>query len=502
MKPIENNHDITKSIYTYTFFNYIGSVMVFTISFFIFLFLTKRLNIEQFGQYNLLLNTQFFLATFLNFGLSPLIVRFVPEHITRKNFFIAKKIIYASIVITFFAGLAVALLLILTFDNLPSFLNKFFIREYLFLIVILGILRAELILCEGCFSAFLRQRYKVSLEVVGIFLKLILFFYSLKLGFGLLGIILSIGIIDLFLFLTYFFRIHFYLGKSTESYADFNKIRIIKYAAKEYLNKFFSFFWYIKIDGYIVTPILGFAATGIYYFVLNIISALAEFLPGPLMLSVSIGVFARQFTKYSNKKEIIYLFKLHNKLNAFFIFPIFIVFLLLTDKILAIFFKKYIASAYLFPLILLTVLLYILGMSLKNVLTTIEKNEIAIYSSPVILYKIPATIFLTKRFGLIGSALALASTVLLYFIIQLFLTKRYLNVSYPWVSFFKILLNSMVVGVSVLILKPFINNIFSLFLVLLIAAVVYLLVSFFNKVFDDYDRKIINKPFNTPIWNF
>lgn len=501
MKAIENN-DITKNIYTYAFFNYIGSIMVFIISFFIFIFLTKRLNIEQFGQYNLVLNTQFFLSMLLNFGLTTIIVRFVPEYIARKDLFIAKKIIFTSIIITFLVGLAAAFLSVLMFDNLAGLFNKFFIREYIFLIIILGILRAEVILCECCFSAFLRQRYKVSFEVVGMFLKLILFFYSLKLGFGLLGIVLSVGIIDLFLFLTYFFRIHFYLGKATESHVDFNKIRIIKFAAKEYLNKFLSFFWYTKIDGYIVTPILGLASAGIYYFVLNIISILAEFLPGPLMLSVSVGVFSRQFTKYGNKKEIIYLFKLYNKINAFFIFPIFVVFFLLTDKILAIFFKKYVASAYLFPLILLTVFLYILGMSLKNVLTTIERNEISIYSSSVVLYKIPAAIFLTKRFGLIGSALALASTILLHFIIQLFLTKRYINVSYPWMSFFKILLNSMAAGILVLILKPFINNIFFLFLFLLIAATVYLVASFFNKVFDDYDRQILNKSFGKIILNF
>ena len=501
MKIFRKN-SIAKSIYVYSFFNYFGSVLIFGITASIFLLLTNRLSVEQYGQYNIVLNTQFFLTMLLNLGLSSLIIRFVPEYIAKEDFFTAKKIVFSSILITFSAGVLIFSTSALLFNRFSFFLSRFFIRDYFLLIIIVSILRAEVVLCEGCFSAFLKQRYKVFIEILGTSFKLVLFIYSIQQGFGITGLILSIGIIDLILFIAYFLRINVYLKISNKLQGSLKKLRVVKYAAKEYLNKVLSFFWYTKIDGYIIALLLGLSQAGVYYFVLNLVSVLGKFLPASLLQPVSIGVFSRQYAKNNNPKDIIYLFRLYNKLNAFIIFPIFLVLILLTDKILFLFFDKYIHAIYLFPIMLISVLIYILSLPLKNVFMTLEKNQISIYSSLVILYKIPALYFLTKFFGLIGSAVALASSMIVYFLIQLSFTKRHIEINYPWKAFLKVSVNSLVVGFLVFCLRGLVGNILSLFFVIFIAAGAYLLVSFFNKVFEDHDRQILNEPFSRIILNF
>lgn len=494
--------NISKRIFSNTIYNYIGLIAVSILSFFILIYLTKNLSIEQFGQYNLVLSTQVFFTLFLSLGLPSIILRFVPECIVKNDYVTTKKVIVYGMGIIFLFGIVTIISTHILSQRFPNLIDKLSLAKYLSLASILGLLRAEVNICEVTFCAFLRQGYKIFFEVLGAIIKILLFILSVKLGFGLLGIIFIIGIVDFFLIISYFIRINYYLHGKAISLINILKHRFFAYGVKEYIGKLLSFFWDSRIDAYFITFYLGTASTGIFYFAINIATMLAEYMPGSIMQPISRVVFARQYAKYENQNEMNYLFKLNNKLKAFFVFPIFIVFILLSDKIVISFFDKYMYAIRLFPIILFFMLFYVFLIPVRNIITTLERSEITALSSIVLFYKIPMTIFLTKNFGLIGTACAVGSTFLFYFLIQLFLTKRIIKIEYPWRAFSKILVNSLIAGIIIILLRPFIINVFTLFGVIFFSAVVYLITSYFNKAFDEYDRQIINKPFKKFIWNF
>jgi O-antigen/teichoic acid export membrane protein len=494
--------NISKAIFLNTLYNYIGSIFIAIFSFVTLLYLTKNLSVGEFGEYNLILSTQVFFVLLSSFGLPSIVLRFIPEYIVRNDYSAARKIIRYSIAIAVLSGIVLSIISLLLSKAFPEIINKFFIAEYLFLSSVLGFLRVEVRICDSIFCAFLKQGYKTFLEVLGAGIKLLLFILSIKFGFGLFGIILCIGIVDMLLIIAYLFRIEYYLYGKKSTTTDLSKSRVITYGIKEYTAKVLSFFLDTRIDAYFITFYLGVASTGIFYFVLNIVTMLAEYMPGNIMQPVSQAIFARQYAKYENQKEINYLFKLNNKLKAFFVFPVFIGFFLVSDKVVILFFNKYENSIQLFPIILFFMLFYIFLIPIRNIITTLEKSEITVLSSIVILYKIPMTILLTKNFGLMGTAFAMGSTLFIYFLIHFFLTKRLINLEYPWHAFYKILTNSLIAGVAILFLRPFIADIFSLCGVIFLSGIIYLIVSYINKTFEEYDRQIINKPFKRLMWNF
>ncbi|MBM3253838.1 MAG: hypothetical protein FJZ16_06280 [Candidatus Omnitrophica bacterium] len=495
------NNNVSKQIFNSTIYNYFGSFSLVILAFISLSYLVRNLSIEQFGQYNLILSTQIFFVLLLNLGFPSIILRFVPEYIVKNDFATSKKIIFFSVTIVFLIGIIVLIIVQILSRIFPNLLDKLFLSGYLFLSALLGLLREEVRIFEATFFALLKQGYKICFEILSAIIKILLFVLSIKFGFGLLGVVLSIGIADIFLIFAYLIRINRYLY-SNDKQANLSKYRLFTFGLKEYMAKILSFFWDTRIDAYFITLFLGTASTGIFYFAINMATMLAEYTPGSIMQPISQVVFTRQYAKYENQKELSYLFNLNNKLKAFFAFPIFTIFILSFDKIVNLFFNKYNEAINLFPFISLFMLFYVFLVPIRNVITTLEKSEITVISSMIFLYKIPATIFLTKKFGLIGTTFAIGSTIFFYFVIQLFLTKRLIKINYPWRAFATILINSLIMGILILLTKPFIKNIFSLICCTILSIFLYIAVSFFNKAFNSYDREIINKPFNKTIWNF
>lgn len=498
---------VPRHIFLNTLYNYIGTVPISILSFFILIYLTKNLSLEDFGKYSVILSSQALFVLLLSCGLPSIILRYIPEYLTKGRYNLAKKMILNSSLIILILGVVITSCLALISKKHAPLIDKFFVAEYLLLASLLGLCKAEVRIFESAFYAFLRQGYKISVEASGLLIKCILFIFSIEKGFGLRGVILSIGLVDFILTIAYFLRIKHYTNSLKDEGrgagdAPLEKKRIVVYGTKEYLTKLSAFFWDNKIDAYFITYYLGFGATGLFCFAMNMISTLAEYMPGSLLQSMGQVIFTRQYAKNEDKKEIGYLFQLNNKLVIFTVLPVFISFVLLSDKIVWLFFSKYIGSLFLFPIITFFMLFYVLLLPVRSVITAIEKSEITLMSNIVILYKIPMTIFLTKKFGLQGTAFSVGTSFLLFFIIQLLLTKRHIRIGYPWASIFKISINSIAAGLVILLLKPLVNNIFSFSFILIIFLILYLAMSFINSAFSEYDRQIINKPFRKPLWRF
>ncbi|MCX5715268.1 MAG: oligosaccharide flippase family protein [Candidatus Omnitrophica bacterium] len=497
---MQNN--VHREIFLSTFYNYIGTTVGYIISFFTLLYLTKSLTVAQFGHYSLILNTQTFFFLLLALGLPSVILRYASEYLVKHDYRIVRRIIWSSMGIVMLFGILVSAIMSVIAGKYPGAVNRFFLSEYLFLSVILGMLRAQVRMCEAAFFAFLKQGYKIFFDILGALLTLALFICSIRLGFGLLGIVLSIAVVDIFLVVAYLLRIESYTRGRASSSSKSDLSRYFTFGIKEYATKLLSFFWDSKIDGYIVAFYLGASMTGIFYFAVTVTTALVESMPSALMQSMSQSVFTRHYVEHEDQQRLIYLFSLINKLKAFFVFPVFLGFFLVIDRVVTMFFGKYTDSIPIFYILLFFMIFYIFTMPLRSIAAVLEKNEISLWGNVVILYKIPMTIFLTKSYGLAGTAFAVGTSFLLNFAVQRFFTGKILEIGYPWKAFYKISINSLAACIPVLFFKPFANDVPSLIILIFIFVVTYLGISFLNKPFDGRDRQILNRPFKKVVFNF
>ena len=484
-------------------YDYLGSFTNAILLFLILIYLLRNLSVEQFGQYNVILSTIIFFVLFLNFGIPTLILRFLPEYIVKGNFKIAKKFISNGLLLVLGAGVFTVVIsyFIDKFHN--DLLNKFALAQFLFIAAIIGFLRVQIRILKAVFSSFFQKGFQNLFEVFSSFLKLCLIIFALRMGYGLIGVFTSIGIAELILIVAYIIKVSGYFKDKENRGYEISKKRLFKFGFKEYIAKLLSFFWDSRIDAYVITFFLGTYATGVFYFVISIVMMLVQYMPGTIMVPIAHALYARQYAKSNNKKELNYLFQLNNKAKTFFIFPAFLGFIILVDKIVPfIFGSKYEESLVLFPIILFFMVFYLLAIPVRSIINALEKNEITIISGLVILYKIPALILLTKKFGLYGAAFALGTSVTIYFFISLVLTKRHIELQYPWMAFSKIFLNSIIMGIAVYFMKGYVHNLSTLILVIIVGIVIYLITGYMNKAFSENDRKLINQPFKRLVFNF
>ncbi len=86
-----------------------------------------------------------------------------------------------------------------------------------------------------------------------------------------------------------------------------------------------------------------------------------------------------------------------------------------------------------------------------------------------------------------GTAMALMVLV------EALLTARHVKLRIPWTGIALISINALVSAAVLWLLKPLINNALTLVVMLLIAALVYCLISFINKPFPKKDAEFFKK---------
>ena len=109
----------------------------------------------------------------------------------------------------------------------------------------------------------------------------------------------------------------------------------------------------------------------------------------------------------------------------------------------------------------------------------LKKNTklIALMNSAAAIVNLIFNIILVPVYGYYGAAMSFALTFVVYFVISLYLSQRYLKWKAPVKSIIKILIGSAIMGISLIIVKPyFYQSWFSLIILVGIGIVVYSLV--------------------------
>jgi O-antigen/teichoic acid export membrane protein len=258
------------------------------------------------------------------------------------------------------------------------------------------------------------------------------------------------------------------------------------------------------MDNFFISAYFDNFFVGLYSFGARMLTLASHFNPVMFLQGIVSTVLIRNFTKTGEKKQLLYAFKLYNKLTVFFTLPMVVGICILADKIILHFFDK---SEYLQSLPVIwtwsgITLFTALTLVLAPLIRVIERSEIMIVFIVFAVVNIGLDILLIPRMGIYGALVATGSSRILTFLFQLALLKRYLPVRYPWPSFLRIGMNITAMGILVFFLRSIVGNLWTLIGVSLLGAVFYFILSYLNKGFDQKDRRILNEAIGRKLFVF
>ncbi|MBU1912711.1 MAG: oligosaccharide flippase family protein, partial [Candidatus Omnitrophica bacterium] len=487
-------------------FNYISKGLMAIVDAATFFMLTKMLTVEDYGLYSLSLAVFSFFIVFVPMGLPGSLLRFIPEYIERKRKDLALIAIRWSFCITILAGILLFLACFIFDDKIGHILKNDRIISIFGILVLIGILNVFIRLAESVLDALFLQVYRNICQILAGLTQFILFTIIFYKGLGIKILFIAIAISVFMQSVLYISKIFLYFSsvKIDNKRDNGETKRFFIFGTKEYFFRILGFFWEIAFDIYIISYLLGPVSVGIFGFAASISYFIYNWSPGIVLNSVLSPLFVRQHTAKNPSLSVGYLFKFYNKFKAFFIFPVLAGVWILADKFIFIVYDNlYISSVFPLKILLLFMTFQAFARPIKNVFDALEKNELALYGNFLIPYRILASFFLIKRFGINGAVFAYGSSIFLFFLLELFFLKRVIKVEYPLRSFLKIFVNTFIMGIVLLGLRYYIGSNLYLFISTVITGIAaYLFLSYINKPFEEKERDIINNGIGMNIWRF
>ena len=270
--------------------------------------------------------------------------------------------------------------------------------------------------------------------------------------------------------------------------------KIIRFGLFNYLNDTTFIIFDFNTDFFIISFFLGSEVVGLYSFAATTVSKLYNFLPVSVAATVLFPILVRKYSRQEDKDELHYFFRLYNKTALFFSLPVAVGLCVLADKIIGyVFHPQYLVVAHVFRFIAFAQVVYVLSTVLAYFVQILEKAHYTFYARVFVIYNIVMDIVLIKIFGLMGVAFATASAWFFNALFVYFLLRRDIKLTYPMKAFTKIMTNSIILGLIVFLMRPFIQSIWSLIGVALGGFLVYLLLNWFNRAFEGRDLVVFNK---------
>jgi O-antigen/teichoic acid export membrane protein len=489
---------------------YAASLVMFIFSALTSIYIIRELTVEEFGIYGFIGSLIAMASVITALGLAPTIQRYLPEYREKGNNYIQKRIVSISMLIRLLAALIfVSILLIannwiINIFNLPLSFQKFF---PLVALIILLVLESNL-LGNAALVALFENKYWNLSRTLYTCLKFILFYISLSNGYGILGLIwcwLIVEVVLFMLFLIKAYKVIFSLPLKKEDIQPLPIKRFFNFGKYLILQQSTWFFRDTATDIFLISYFIGTYAVGLYSFAIGIPLMLMGFSPGSRLRAIFTPLFVHSYTKTNDKQQLSYFFELVNKIIFFSMIPIFIILMILADKvILYVFNPEYLTVTNLFVLSLGFVMIQQFAYAYTSIVYTLEKTKIVFVGSLFAFYNLIMDIILIPPLGILGAILATGSAGMMLPIYYHFAMRRdgEIELKHPWKSFMIFSVNTVITAVIVFLLRGFINNILSLFCVLAIAVILYLGLSYLNKGFDDKDRKIFNDAIGKDIFRF
>jgi len=469
-------------------------IVSFSASAIIVWLLGKKLKVEEYGVYNLFQGVLLYFTIFSSLGLPLLFYRFFPEFHEKGAFNLMRKTLISGMLLR---GAVIIILFAVLIIIFPFFGSIFKISEYknLFLAWGIGILLSlEIDLYILTFtSLFLHRTYTVVFALYSV-IRGCSIAYFLKLGRGLNGVILSeiVALAIQFVMLTGFLAKKFPKGPAQKRAGEYSFKRLFKYAIYSYLQDIGDLFFYINTDFFVISYFLGNTSTGLYAMGANLALMISRWFPIELFHDLIRPLFFKRFAREPKNETLEEMFSALVKTSLFVAFPVFVSVLVLGKPFLQIFFPKY-TSVY--P-VFATVCFFTLFRGPRTILEMVvyakERLSITLFSKLFSLYNLFADIVFVCEFGIIGAAIASGTSEFLRFLYIFVNIRKDFPLSLPFRSLFRIFVNSALLAVFLMLLRPAAKNYLLFVGISFLSVPVYLLFSYLNRVFTSAESEFIN----------
>lgn len=492
---------------------YIAKLLQFVETFFISYILVKNLSVAEYGTYKLIITIITISVFFTSFGIQNALSRFGAEYRKKKEFLKLNQLLILSVILrTITVTLFLSILYVLK-EPLFEFLNFPSIILSYFLIIALLIFFSHLkrIIGKSLLSAYL-ELHKDNVNVVlQSAINLVLFIYVINKGYGLEGIIYVLLFSEVISFIIY---LYFAVVIYKKNKIKYNGKRLDKIELRRYFR--FSFYSFTTVstamfrnalfDNFIISHFLNAGFVGIYSFAIVLTNFPKSLNPTDLLRSVINPFIVNKYYESNSDKEIIYFYsEFLNKFYFFITIPMFLGLMMFTEKIITLVYNpEYISSAVIVYILCPFFLIGFLSQVYQPFIYLLEINELLLKSEITAIYNLIAGIILVMFFGIVGAAIATGSALLLRFLfIAYFFTKKTkIKIKYPLKSLLRVGVNFSIPSVVFFILYDFIDNIFLLIASLILFITIYFFLSYFNKVFNNRERELINNAIGKKVWVF
>lgn len=500
---------LRKKLISNTFYLLLDWFLVSILSFLYWLVAGKTLLPQEYGIVSTSVNLISLLSGIAILGLGTAVWKLIPEYLAKKQKKKVSGLIKFSLKTILISNLLIATLLLIFYPFLTSVLKVPFtvILITAISLIILSFSNQLGFILYG----FQNMRKVFTTHAVGHLTKIIVAIFLIFLGFSYFGPIIGFAIGFLLVALLRINSAH--LREQAESIDK--KFVMLEYALPAFIASLagivFSNSPYI-----ILTSIANPEVTGIFT-VAMILTGIIAVIPGTL--STALFSIISQLSGSTNaKKGQKYLIQLVLRYALFLSLPAAIFLVLFSKPVILIFSRsEYLVASQIFPILALAAIIYGCGNIFLSSLYAIGKTKlnrnITIAMTLVFLVSsIPLTYWFfslnpsSKILPAFGLSLAYTFSVSILFFLSLFYLKKFITLTIPLKTIFKLLISSLASLAFLYLVTNFTSGILS-FCLAIIAGIIYLAILLPLRFYSKEDVEVIKYaaeklPFKRRILNF
>jgi O-antigen/teichoic acid export membrane protein len=473
-----------KKLISNTTFLLIDWFLVTALSFLFWLIIGKLLSKQDVGIITTSINTAIILSSISFFGLSPTILKLIPEYVQRRQQKLSIALVKFAGKVLLVANISIVAVFTIFSTQIASLLKVLPIH-----VALIGI--GTLAMSLSDFSTVVLRGFQKMIKIavtdtIGYSIKVALTFILL---FAFMNnimplIVFSVSYLAIFLLRM---KTSWFLSKGDK--LNYREI-ISSYAFPSFIS---SIAWLVFTNAqYVILTFIQDPATTGVFAIASIVTTLIAVIPVTLS-SAFFPILSQLSVNSSFKKNREYLFS--NVLRyAFFIsIPLALLFALFPTKIIILFSRaEFLDAKYLFPILSLAAILNGIGILFLNNLYALKKvkqNRNIVIATAIIFLSL--AIILTKMFSAFGLSVAYTSSMFFMFFASLYYLRKIATIKIPVFNILKIIFAVLLW----LIVFSFVsnltsNNILELIL-LIISALIYPIILLPLKFYKKEDIKIL-----------
>jgi len=443
---------------------------------FISVIIMRKLSVDSYGIYNVYLALIGYITLFGAFGIPSVLQRFLPEFYSKDK----DKFYELSRIALLLCPFVTAVLSSFVFIFPDVFMSFFKLHEAISLFkyfVFFMLLRVEIELFELVFvSGFFHKFVSVG-RVFYVIIRGISIYVLLSRGYGLIGLIgaeiLSIFLQFVFYGVLYYRKLRIKLTHTNKYSLRKEKGRLLRYAFLSYFNEMGARILDVSTDFLVISSYLGASYTGLYAFANKVMQLAQNFSPNNIFRNIIRPAFFAMYVDSADRLN--YLFNIVFKISLLFYFPLFLVIVVLGDKIILYFFDAKFLTA--LPVLRVVAFFYVLNsfqFPLGLVVQSIEKVQANLFSKVFSIYNLVADIVVIKYYGILGVAAVTGSAILLKNLFIYFYVRKYIHLKIDIKYSLVIVFHSLILFLLSFLERPFIRNDKTLLIAMIVNAIFYL----------------------------